>query len=84
MDIIGYAAAFCTTFAFVPQAIKVIRTRNTRDLSLGMYAIFTMGITLWLIYGIIKVDYPIIVANVVSFVFSATILLMKIFLPDQG
>ena len=76
--IIGLAAATCTTFSFLPQAIKVIKTKHTKDLSLAMYSIFTIGVFLWLVYGILVKDIPLIVANVVTFIFAATILITKI------
>jgi len=76
--IIGLAAATCTTFSFLPQAIKVIKTKHTKDLSLAMYSIFTAGVFLWLVYGILIKDIPLIVANIITFIFAATILIMKI------
>ncbi len=72
--LIGLAAAACTTAAFIPQAIKVIRTKDTRSLSLPMYIIFTVGVLLWLIYGILVKDIPVIAANIITSVFSAIIL----------
>lgn len=75
---IGLAAATCTTASFLPQAIKTIRTKHTKDLSLGMYSVITIGIFLWLVYGILIKDLPIIAANIVSFVFSGTILVYKL------
>lgn len=76
--IIGLAAATCTTIAFLPQAIKVIKTKQTKDLSLGMYFTFTTGVFLWLVYGIMISDFPIIVANAVTLLFASVILLMKL------
>jgi MtN3 and saliva related transmembrane protein len=76
--IIGLVAAACTTFSFLPQAVKVIKTKQTKDLSLAMYAIFSTGIALWLVYGILVVDIPLIVANSITFIFAATILVMKL------
>ncbi len=78
ITILGLVAATCTTIAFLPQAIKAIRTRHTKDLSLGMYALLTTGIILWLIYGVFKNDLPIILANGVTLVFAAIILFLKI------
>lgn len=78
LTILGLAAALCTTTAFAPQAWKVLKTRRTEDLSLEMYIIFTLGITLWLIYGILIKDIPIIVANVITFLFAITILILKL------
>ena len=78
LTILGLVAATCTTIAFLPQAIKAIRTKHTSDLSLGMYTLLTTGIILWLIYGVFKNDLPIILANGVTFVFAVTILFLKI------
>jgi MtN3 and saliva related transmembrane protein len=78
VTLIGLAAAALTTLSFLPQALKVIRTKHTKDLSLSMYAIFTTGILLWLIYGIMSNDLPIISANVITIVLAAIILGMKI------
>ncbi|MDA3928913.1 MAG: SemiSWEET transporter [Prolixibacteraceae bacterium] len=76
--IIGLLAATLTTVSFIPQAIKVIKTKQTKDLSLTMYSAFTLGIFLWLIYGIMTKDAPIIVANVVTAILASIILIMKI------
>ena len=76
--IIGLSAAACTTFSFLPQAIKVIKTKQTKDLSLVMYFIFTIGVFLWLVYGILVKDTPLIIANIITFIFATTILIMKI------
>lgn len=77
-SILGYVAAFCTTCSFVPQVIQTLRTRDTRAISLGMYSFFVFGVSMWLIYGLLIRDLPIIVANTVTLVLSATILLLKI------
>lgn len=66
MENIGYLAAFLTTIAFLPQAIKTIRTRDTSGLSLAMYACLTVGILLWLLHGIHLGDYALIGANSVT------------------
>lgn len=78
VSLVGLIAAFCTTFAFLPQALRIIKTRHTKDLSLGMYIIFSLGVFLWLIYGVMRMDIPIIAANFVTFLFSFTILIMKL------
>jgi len=74
----GYIAAVLTTVAFVPQAVKTIRTRDTRSISLGMYVVFTIGIGFWLAYGIALGSMPMILANIVTFALSATILGLKL------
>lgn len=77
-EIIGYFAAFCTTFAFLPQAIKTLQTKDTRGISLSMYVIFTLGVFLWLVYGIFIMNYPVIIANAITFTLAATILVFKL------
>jgi MtN3 and saliva related transmembrane protein len=76
--IIGLIAACCTTISFIPQAVQTIRTRDTRDISLGMYALFTAGTALWLIYGIFIHSVPVTLANAVTLVFAGIILIYKI------
>jgi MtN3 and saliva related transmembrane protein len=78
ITLIGLAAAFCTTVAFLPQVIQTWRTRSTKDLSLPMFSIFTTGIFLWLVYGVFIADLPLIAANGVTFVLSGTILYFKL------
>lgn len=76
--ITGLIAAVLTTSAFVPQAIKVIKSKQTKDISLGMYIIFEIGLILWLTYGIMLKNLPIIIANIFSLIFSTIILVLKI------
>ena len=76
--IIGSAAAFFTTIAYIPQAFKVYKTRHTRDLSIWMLGILTLGIFLWTIYGILMRDNILIFANSVSCIISGYILFMKV------
>lgn len=78
VTIIGTFAAICTTVSFLPQVIKIIRTRHTSDLSLPMYIIFMIGILSWFYYGIMTDSMPIIAANAVTAVFCAYIILMKL------
>ena len=77
-EYIGFFAALCTTIAFVPQAIKVYQTKSTKDISLLMFLIFTVGVLSWLIYGLIINDYPVILANAVTLILSLFILIYKI------
>jgi MtN3 and saliva related transmembrane protein len=74
----GYVAATLTTLAFVPQAWKTIRSKDTRSISLGMYVVFTIGIGFWLAYGFVLDSIPMILSNIVTFGLSATILVMKL------
>ena len=76
--IVGLIAAACTTFSFLPQAIKVIKTKHTKDLSLEMYSVFVFGVVMWLFYGILLGEFPIIAANVVTLIFASVILVYKI------
>jgi len=78
VEILGLIAAVLTTGSFLPQAIKVIKTKNTNDLSLSMYSMFVSGVGLWLVYGFIIDSLPIILANIVTLMLSGTILFMKI------
>jgi MtN3 and saliva related transmembrane protein len=75
---LGYAAATCTTVAFVPQVVRILRTRSARDISLSTFTIMTLGVLLWLIYGLIIHDRPLVVANGTTFVLSLAILVMKL------
>lgn len=77
-EIIGMAAALLTTASFVPQAVKVVRTRDTGAISLAMYSLFTAGVSLWLAYGLLTSQLTIVVANAVTVVFAAVILTMKL------
>lgn len=79
VDLLGLVAACLTTGSFLPQAIKVIRTRNTASLSLLMYVAFNLGVLLWLVYGILRQDIAIILANSVTFLLSAFILSIKVY-----
>jgi len=79
IEILGFTSAFLTTFSFLPQAIQVIKTRETASLSLAMYSIFTLGVGFWLVYGIMKGDSAVIVANIITFILSATILSIKVY-----
>jgi MtN3 and saliva related transmembrane protein len=78
IEIIGYCAAFLTTVAFLPQAIQSWRTRDLRGISLGMYSLFTAGVGLWLVYGLIIEKWPLILANALTFALALSILLLKL------
>ena len=81
--IFGYLAAACTTIAFIPQAIKVHKTKQTEDISLGMFILTTVGVLFWFIYGIMISSYPVIIANFITFILSLYVLIMKIDLEHQ-
>jgi len=82
-DSLGYLAATLTTASFIPQAWLTFRSRDVSGISLGMYSVFTLGIALWLAYGVMLRAWPIVIANTVTFVLAAAILTMKLTLRDQ-
>jgi MtN3 and saliva related transmembrane protein len=77
-DWIGSIAAALTTVSFVPQVWQILRTRHTHDISLGMYAIFTAGVAMWLAYGILLGSWPIVFANGITLLLAGTVLVMKL------
>ncbi len=76
--LIGLIAAICTTASFLPQVIKTWRSKKTKDISFLMYAILALGLFLWLVYGIIIRDYPLILANSISLGLAICVLFLKI------
>lgn len=76
--ILGLVAAACTTLAFLPQVWRSLRTRDTGSLSLGMYAVFTLGTALWLIYGMWVGDFPVLLANAITLCLAAIVLALKL------
>lgn len=76
--LVGYAAASLTTLSFFPQAIKTVRSGDTRGISLPMYVLFTAGITLWGLYGLITHDGPLITANGLTLIPAVVVLERKI------
>jgi MtN3 and saliva related transmembrane protein len=81
---IGFAAAFCTTVAFVPQLLRVIRLRSARDISLGTFLLFSVGVFLWLLYGLYIGSMPVIASNLVTLGLSISILVLKIRYDREG
>lgn len=77
-EIIGFIAAALTTVAFVPQVIKTWKEKETKDISLVMYIIFTLGVALWLVYGLILMNGPMIFANIITLILASTVLYLKI------
>ena len=75
---LGFAAAFCTTAAFVPQLVRVVRLRSARDISLPTFLMFSIGVFLWLLYGLYTGSKPVIASNVVTLVLSLSILVLKL------
>lgn len=78
VTMLGLLAGFCTTFAFLPQVVKTWRTRSTRDLSLGMFLVLVVGLALWLVYGLLIGDVPLVAANAVTLLFALVILWFKL------
>ncbi len=78
ISLLGYFAGTLTTLAFLPQLLKVIKTRSTKDISLLMFIVFTIGIFLWLIYGLLIASPPIIIANLVTLAIASMILFFKL------
>lgn len=76
--VLGYAAAFFSTVSFVPQVIKTLRTKDTSGISLLMYSVFTTGVALWLIFGIMTENMPVTIANVIVLILASMVLVMKI------
>ena len=77
-DIVGSLAAVLTTVSFLPQAWHSFKTKDVSGVSLGMYSVFTFGVALWLVYGLLLRAWPIVVANVITLGLAMAILGMKV------
>ena len=77
-DIVGSLAAILTTVSFFPQAWHSFKTKDVSGVSLGMYSVFTVGVALWLVYGLLLRAWPIVVANVITLGLALAILGMKL------
>ncbi len=77
-ELIGYLAASLTTASFIPQAWLTFKTRDVSGISLGMYSVFTTGIALWLVYGLMIQAWPVVIANVITLGLAASILVMRL------
>jgi MtN3 and saliva related transmembrane protein len=78
IDLLGYVAAFLTTSSFIPQAMRTLGSSDTRGISLSMYSLFTSGIALWLVYGAVTGNGPLIISNAITVVLSGLILQRKL------
>jgi MtN3 and saliva related transmembrane protein len=78
VELVGMVAGGLTTLAFVPQVVKTWRTGSARDFSLPMLLLFTLGVALWLAYGVLLMQVPIILPNAVTLVLTASILFVKV------
>jgi MtN3 and saliva related transmembrane protein len=81
--LIGMLAGFCTTAAFLPQVIRVWRTRRADDISLGMYLLFVSGTVLWLIYGLLIGSLPVVLYNIITSLLAGAVLLLKLYFERQ-
>jgi len=81
-DLIGYAAGTLTTLAFLPQVIKTWRSQSAKDISLSMFLMFCVGVFLWIVYGVLNSDPPVIIANVVTLALASIILGFKFRYPS--
>lgn len=75
---LGFLAAALTTFSFIPQVVYCWKTRDTRSISLGMYACFCMGVLFWFVYGLLVKQWPVVAANAVTLMLASSILYLKI------
>ena len=82
IQLIGLSAGFLTTIAFLPQVIKTWKSGSAKDLSLGMFSFFCLGVLLWLVYGILTKDTPVIAANLATLILASTILYFKLRFKD--
>lgn len=76
-DWVGLAAGSLTTISFVPQVVQIWRTKHADDISTSMFVIFMTGVALWLLYGIYLDALPVIIANAITLLLAATILILK-------
>jgi MtN3 and saliva related transmembrane protein len=77
IEILGYAAATLTTASFLPQTIRTLKTKETKAISLTMYSVFCTGVLLWLVYGLIIQNWPLVLANAVTFLLAGLIWFLK-------
>lgn len=77
LEIMGYTAGALTTLAFVPQVLQIYRTKSVKDVSLAMFLLFTLGVALWLGYGIMTHSFPVVAANAITLMLSFVILYFK-------
>lgn len=82
-ETLGYLAALLTTASFVPQVLHTLRTRDVAGISVGMYSVFTIGVALWLAYGVMLRAWPVIIANLVTLVLALWILGLKLVIQRQ-
>ena len=84
VELLGFVAAFCTTAAFVPQLLRVVKLKSAREISLGTFLLFSVGVFLWVLYGIYTGSKPVIASNLVTLVLSVSILFLKVRYDREG
>ena len=83
-DVVGSAAAVLTTLSFLPQVLHTLKTRDVSGISLVMYSAFTVGVALWLVYGLLLGSWPIVIANVITVMLALAIVVMKLVFGRRG
>lgn len=78
IDILGFVAGICTTVAVIPQIIKSVKTKEVKDVSPFMFGVLMLGVGLWVVYGVLKKDIPIIVTNGISFILNSVMLMLML------
>lgn len=78
IQLLGLVAGSLTTAAFLPQVIKTWKSRSAKDLSLGMFSLFCLGVAMWLVYGLVVRDIPVIAANLLTLLLASTLLFFKL------
>ena len=78
IQLLGLLAGSLTTAAFLPQVFKTWKSRSAKDLSLGMFSLFCLGVAMWLVYGLMVNDIPVIAANLVTLLLASTLLFFKL------
>ncbi len=78
ITIIGLSATVITTISLFPQLLRILKTKSTKDISMIMYSVFCVGVFLWLVYGVLLDDLPIMIANTLAFTQGVVILLLKL------
>ena len=78
IEVLGLLAGFLTTLSFLPQAVQIIRTKDTKSISVAMYSAFVAGVFLWMVYGLVIASVPVLLWNVLTLILSGTILFLKL------
>ena len=78
VELVGYAAAFCTTIAFLPQLIRILKLRSAHEISLGMFGLFSLGVFLWILYGLWFGSMPVFASYAVTLLLAVSIVILKL------